>query len=237
MYRPYRAVQVEIVNLGQDSLYDGRSSDNLDRIDQLSLFYFDQYGRFLKHQKYDVCYVRNFTDVDDKVKVESFPRYQYADCSLLVGTTKIGHRRSISAVGGQVRPSRWLIEGERRRGRYLLFPGSPRNLSPANDSSSAGFLPPAQGDKARKEKGEQGDALYPRGGRRRCLVSPRGDKGERGNALSLCAGMRRRLVSPCGNEATPHLLTRVEGRTRRRLISPYRDKLGMLVRTGKANLD
>ncbi|CAL9192683.1 unnamed protein product [Musa hybrid cultivar] len=28
---------------------------------------FDVLYRFLKHQKYDVCYVRNFTDVDDKI--------------------------------------------------------------------------------------------------------------------------------------------------------------------------
>ncbi|RWW85452.1 hypothetical protein BHE74_00005863 [Ensete ventricosum] len=56
---------------------------------------------------------------------------------------------------------RWSIEGERRRekkkrekrGRYLLFLGSPRNSSPVGDFSLAGFLFPTLGDEARQEKG------------------------------------------------------------------------------------
>ncbi|RWW77218.1 hypothetical protein BHE74_00014637 [Ensete ventricosum] len=53
-----------------------------------------------------------------------------------------GRRRSISTVGGRLRE---------KRERYLLFPGSPRDLSPAGDSSPAGFS--ARGDGARTKKG------------------------------------------------------------------------------------
>ncbi|RWW26486.1 hypothetical protein GW17_00009131 [Ensete ventricosum] len=41
------------------------------------------------------------------------------------------------------------------------------------DSSSTGFFLPAQGDEARKEKGERGEASSPRAGRRQHPVSPR----------------------------------------------------------------
>lgn len=43
-------------------LTDGIYADN-----SVLLFSFWKFGRYLKHLDYDVYYVRNFTDVDDKV--------------------------------------------------------------------------------------------------------------------------------------------------------------------------
>ncbi|RWW67541.1 hypothetical protein BHE74_00024999 [Ensete ventricosum] len=60
-----------------------------------------------------------------------------------------GHQQSILTVGGRLREKK----KRENRGRYLLFPGSPRNPSPAGDSSPVGFLLLMRGDEARKEKG------------------------------------------------------------------------------------
>ncbi|RRT81762.1 hypothetical protein B296_00016820, partial [Ensete ventricosum] len=78
-----------------------------------------------------------------------------------------GHQQSILTVGGRLREKK----KREKRGRYLLFLGSPRNPSLAGDSSPVGFLLPVRGDEARKEKGT-----------RRHLVSSRGEKGKRGDA-------------------------------------------------------
>ncbi|RWV95776.1 hypothetical protein GW17_00041567 [Ensete ventricosum] len=69
------------------------------------------------------------------------------DRPLSGGTIEIGRRRSIATVGGRLREKEEEGEKEReKRGRYLLFPGSP------GDSSPMGFLLPARGDEARNEK-------------------------------------------------------------------------------------
>ncbi|RZS07626.1 hypothetical protein BHM03_00038492 [Ensete ventricosum] len=107
------------------------------------------------------------------------------------------HRNRLSAVDFD---RRWSIDGERRRGRRrekrgrcLLFIGSPHNPLPAGDSSPMGFLLLARGDEARKEKGTrrreneatprlparvEGDASFHHAEMRRCVISLCGENGE-----------------------------------------------------------
>ncbi|RZS14266.1 hypothetical protein BHM03_00045932, partial [Ensete ventricosum] len=85
------------------------------------------------------------------------------------------------------------------------IPDSPCILSLA-DNSSTGFLLPAWGDEARKEKRELGDVSSPYAGRRKNQATPRLPgrneampcltTWERGNTSSPCAGKRENEAMP-----------------------------------------